>query len=66
MHSLIHAELATARRRDVEDRQARSARGRGHPPDVIERPPRMRGAAAALLARAAVRLDAERAGRTLA
>jgi hypothetical protein len=66
MHSLINAELATARRRDVEDRQGGAAHQRGHPPAALERPPRLRGAVAAVLARAAVRLDAERAGRTLA
>lgn len=66
MHSLINAELATARHRDAIARGAGAARGRGHPPATPDRPSRMRGAAAALLARAAVRLDAERAGRTLA
>jgi hypothetical protein len=63
MHSLIHPELARSRSDLYVARHGRA--GRGHPPPP-RGAPRLRGAAAALLARTAVRLDAERAWRTLA
>jgi hypothetical protein len=63
MSSLIQVALADARRADV-DRAARMPRHqRSMPPPT--RPTRVRGVAAVVLVRTALRLDAERTWRTM-
>jgi hypothetical protein len=64
MSSLIQVALAETRQADVA-RAARTPRHQRSLPPPKTRPTRVRGAAATMLVRTALRLDAERAWRTM-